>query len=113
MGDTGHNSKEEQAQAVDISAVDTYTLLGFFINLLSIQAWRDMGLQMDPKTSEIKTDFERASVAIDSIGFLISKLEPKLDPSERPKLKNLLSDLQINFVQQSSQQESTDQEQEQ
>lgn len=112
MGDTGQNSKKEQAQAVDISMLDTYTLLGLFINLLGIQAWRDMGLQMDPKTSEIKTDYERASVAIDSIGFLISKLEPKLGPSEQSKLKNLLSDLQINFVQQSSQQKPTNQEQE-
>ena len=112
MGDTEQNSKEDQAQAVDISMLDTYTLLGLFINLLGIQAWRDMGLHMDPKTSEIKTDFDRASVAIDSMGFLISKIEPKLNPSEQSRLKNLLSDLQINFVQQTSQQKPTNQEQE-
>ena len=112
MGDSEQNSKEKQAQAVDISMLDTYTLLGLFINLLGIQAWRDMGLQMNPQTNEIKTDFERASVAIDSIGFLISKLEPKLEPSEHSRLKNLLSDLQINFVQQSSQQKPPEPEQE-
>ena len=106
MDENEQNNVEEQAQAFDISILDTYSLMGIFINLLGIQAWRDMGLQTNPKTNEINIDFERASTAIDCIEFLIKKLEPKVDPAERPKLKSLLSDLQINFVRQSEQQKT-------
>ena len=104
MDEHEQKGEKEKVQAVDISMLDTYALLGLFINLLSIQAWRDIGLHMDPKTSETKTDFERASVAIDCIRYLVDKLDPKLDPDDRNKLKSLLTDLQINFVQQSEQQ---------
>ncbi len=104
MGENEQTAEKEKDQAVDISMLDTYTLLGLFINLLSVQAWRDMGLRVDPKLSEINTDFERASIAIDCIKFLLDKLEPKLSQDEQIKLKNRLTDLQVNFVQQSEQQ---------
>ena len=107
MNENEQKAEEEKVQALDISMLDTYSLLGLFINLLSIQAWRDMGLRVDPKTNEPKIDFERASVAIDCIGLLINKLEPKLGPDERFKLKSLATDLQVNFVQQSEQQTNT------
>ncbi len=103
MGENEQTAEKEKVEAVDISMLDTYTLLSLFINLLSVQAWRDMGLQVDPKTSEIKTDFERASVAIDCIKYLLDKLEPKLSQDVQFRLKSLLTDLQLNFVQQSEQ----------
>lgn len=103
MGKNEQTAEKEKVKAVDISMLDTYTLLGLFINLLSVQAWRDIGLRMDPKTNEIKLDFERASVAIDCIRYLLNKLEPKLNQDELFRLKNLLTDLQLNFVQQSKQ----------
>ncbi|MFQ6125791.1 MAG: DUF1844 domain-containing protein [Candidatus Heimdallarchaeota archaeon] len=107
MGENEQTAEKEKVKAVDISMLDTYTLLGLFINLLSVQAWRDMGLRTDPKTNEIKTDFERASVAIDCIRYLLDKLEPQLNQNERFRLKSLLTDLQVNFVQQSEQQKQT------
>ncbi len=103
MGENEQTSEKEKVKALDISLLDTYTLLGLFINLLSVQAWRDMGLRVDPKSSEIKPDFERASIAIDCIKYLLDKLEPKLSQDERFRLKSLLTDLQVNYVQQSEQ----------
>jgi len=107
MGENEQTAEKEKVEAVDISMLDTYTLLSLFINLLSVQAWRDMGLRVDPKTSEIKADFERASVAIDCIRYFLDKLEPKLSQDERFRLKSLLTDLQLNFVQQSKQQKQS------
>lgn len=103
MEENEQTAEKEKVEAVDISMLNTYTLLSLFINLLSVQAWRDMGLRVDPKTSEIKTDFEQASVAIDCIKYLLDKLEPKLSQDEQLRLKGLLTDLQVNFVQQSEQ----------
>lgn len=107
MGENEQTAEKEKVEAVDISMLDTYTLLSLFINLLSVQAWRDMGLRVDPKTSEIKTDFERASVAIDCIKYLLDKLEPKLSQDVQFRLKSLLTDLQLNFVQQTEQQKQS------
>lgn len=107
MEEKEQTAEKEKVEAVDISMLDTYTLLSLFINLLSVQAWRDMGLRVDPKTSETKTDFERASVAIDCIKYLLDKLEPKLSQDVQFRLKSLLTDLQLNYVQQSEQQKQS------
>jgi len=89
----------EEASASDITSLDTYMLLGLFIDILSSQAWQHLGLRVKPGSDKVEKDFKRASVAIDCIAFLIDKLEPVVSDSEKRKLRNLLTDLQINFVQ--------------
>ena len=101
MADSEKVNESEEDQTLDISMLDTYSLMGLFLNLLTLQAWRDIGLRADPKSNEIITDFTRANVAIDCIGFLAEKLEPKIGPEETAKIKSFLTDLQINYVQQS------------
>ena len=101
MADSEKVNEGEEGQTLDISMLDTYSLMGLFLNLLTLQAWRDIGLRADPKSNEIVTDFDRANAAIDCIGYLADKLEPKLGPEETSKIKSLLTDLQINYVQQS------------
>ena len=91
--------EEERTAAPDITSLDTYALLGLFINILTAQAWQHMGLRLKPGSDKIEKDFKRASTAIDCIAFLINKLEPELSEGERRQLRNLLTDLQINFVQ--------------
>jgi hypothetical protein len=86
--------------SVDISLLDLYQLLELFIGLLSEQAWRYMGLRVDPRTNEIKTDFVRAHVAIDCIISLVDKLELHLASRDKDRLRNLITDLQINYAQQ-------------
>jgi hypothetical protein len=92
------HENEKKPTMLDITSLDTYVLLGLFINVLSSQAWQHMGLRVKPETEKIEKDFERAQVAIDCIAFLTDKLEPHIQEGERKKLRNLLSDLQINFV---------------
>ena len=72
------------------------------IDILHQGSWIAMGLVADPSTHEMKRDLEQARIAIDCVGYLASKVEPDLDDRTRRELKSLVSDLQINFVQQSS-----------
>lgn len=91
---------EKKAGFVDVSTLDIYHLLQFFIMVLSEKAWRYIGLRVDPMTDEIKTDFERAHVAIDCIMSLVDKLEPHLTGDEKNRFRSLITDLQINYTRQ-------------
>jgi len=94
--------EEKEAAVVDITSLDTYALIAMFIGILAEQAWRHMGLRMDPKTQETRRDFERASVAIDCVEFMTEKLERAIPEGEVKKLKALVADLQINFARERS-----------
>ena len=93
--DHGH-----EHEAVDIASIDIYPLLGIFINILSEQAWQFMGLRVRPATQKIEKDLDRAKIAIDCIAFMIEKIESQLSDVEKPKMRGLLTDLQINFIRQ-------------
>jgi hypothetical protein len=70
------------------------------IDILHQGAWISMGLVTDPATGKIEKDMAQAQIAIDSVAFLADKVEEMLDEQTRRELKNLLSDLRINYVQQ-------------
>ena len=91
---------EKAAGAVNITSIDIYSLLSFFLSILNEQAWQFMGLRVRPATQKIEKDLSRASLAIDCIAFLIDKLEPQLNDKEKIKMRSLLTDLQVNFVRQ-------------
>ena len=90
--------EENKEKVFDITSLDIYKLLGLFINILSSQAWQYMGLRIRSGSDKVEKDLERAKVAIDSIELLISKIEDHVKEEEKTHLKNLLTDLQINFV---------------
>jgi len=92
----------KEPSVLDITSLDTYELMAMFIGILAEQAWRHMGLRMDPKTQETKRDFERASAAIDCIEFMARKLEKVVPENEAKKLRALVTDLQINFARERS-----------
>ena len=93
-----HDKNDEKPLDFDITSHDTYVLLSLFINILSSQAWQHMGLRVKLGTEKVEKDLERAKTAIDCIVFLIDKLETHIQESEHKRLKNILADLQINFV---------------
>ncbi|MDQ1280452.1 MAG: hypothetical protein QG670_1715 [Thermoproteota archaeon] len=92
--------KEEEQNSVDISLLDIFQLLELFIVLLNEQAWRYMGLRVDPRTNEICKDLAKAQVAIECISSIVDKIESNIDNVEKQRLRSLLTDLQINFSQQ-------------
>ena len=90
--------EEKKTQIFDITSLDTYDLLSFFISILSAQAWQHMGLRVKPGTDKVEKDLERGKIAIDCAAFLIEKLEPHIAEKDREALRGLLADLQINFA---------------
>ena len=100
MNSADSAGEKQKAGFVDISTLDLYHLLQFFITILNEKAWRYIGLRVDPITGEIETDFERAHVAIDCIMSLVDKLESHLTEDEKNKLRSLITDLQVNYARQ-------------
>jgi hypothetical protein len=97
-GAEGHESDEEKAAAVDITALDTYTTLRLFMGVLAGAAWRSLGLVVNPKTNKIEKDLGQARTAIDVFEFIFKQIEGKLSEDEKRQLSGLLNDLKINFV---------------
>jgi hypothetical protein len=92
--------KEAGSNVLDISTLDIYPILGFFLNILNVKAWQYMGLRVDPNTQKIQKDLQKAILTIDCVAFIIDKLAPQLEDDERNRLRALLTDLQINYVRQ-------------
>ena len=85
-------------EMVDIVSLDTYSLLGLFLGLLAEKAWQTMGLRTKPGTDKTETDFDQARVAIDTVDFLVEKVQPRLPVDERRRLVGLAADLKLNYV---------------
>jgi hypothetical protein len=84
-----------------IPAVDVYGLLATTISLLSNGAWAWLGLTPSPFTGKMERDLPQAKVAIDTVRFLTEKIDHRLSETERRDLRNLVSTLQLNYVEQS------------
>jgi hypothetical protein len=84
----------------EAEVADVYSTIGFVITLLHEQAWHLLGLVPHPITQKYNKDLEQAQVAIDSVAFLVGKLEGKLAPDEMRRLRSLVADLQLNFAKQ-------------
>ena len=82
-------------------APDVYTTVTWMIGLLASHAWLAMGLQINPGTGKIEKDLEQAKVSIDCAMALSDRISAKLDEASRKELRGMISDLQVNFVNQS------------
>jgi hypothetical protein len=80
---------------------DVYSVLALFLGELRNLAWLRMGLVANPGTGQIERDMAQAKVAIDTVAFLAQQIEPYVPAQERLPLRALVSDLQMNFVEQS------------
>ncbi len=92
----GDPDAEESSEIPDVRSV-----LALFMGELRNLAWLRMGLVANPMTGEIEKDLAQAQMAINTVGFLADQLEPHVAPEERLPLKAMISDLQLNFVEQS------------
>lgn len=81
---------------------DVYSLIGLSVMMLAESAWQWMGLRMNPGTHKVEKDLTQAKIAIDSIVFLTDKIGPHVSEEDRKAFKAMISDLQINYVQQIS-----------
>jgi len=92
----GDDEEGDTGELPDVNAV-----LALFLGELRNLAWLRMGLVANPGTGKIERDLDQAKVAIDTVAFLAQQLELSVAPQERLPLKALVSDLQLNFVEQS------------
>lgn len=93
--------KQEEQQAVDLTALDIDQLLGLFIGILAAKAWQYMGLRLAPDKKEAEKDLAKAAAAIDCAAFLTERLTPSLPEAEARRLRAMITDLQINYAKQS------------
>ena len=91
---------EETAAEEELPAteVDVYDTLRFVISMLAQQAWMMMGVQIAPGATELRQDLVQAKIAIDTLEFVVGKLEPQLEAGEKSELDSLLTNLRINYV---------------
>lgn len=92
---------EAEEPSEQIPALDAYSTLRWCIGLLSAQAWQWLGLVAYPGSGEVKKDLEQARLSIDSVAALVERLAPRVEESEKRELENLVSNLRLNFVNQS------------
>ena len=85
-------------EEMPLTEVDVYDTLRFVISMLARQAWVMMGVQIAPGAAELKQDLVQAKIAIDTLEFIVGKLEPQLDAGEKGELDALLTNLRINYV---------------
>jgi hypothetical protein len=100
------DSAGEAAQAEDFESDNLPHLTVMHRMLMCIDtlyqgAWVSLGLVADPATGKVEQDLDSARIAIDSVAFLVDKIESKLDDDTRREVKRVVSDLQMNFVRQS------------
>ncbi|MDO8588594.1 MAG: DUF1844 domain-containing protein [Armatimonadota bacterium] len=88
---------EEREQA---GVADVYTVVTWMIEILATSAWQKLGLQVDPGSGKIEKDLDQARTAIDCVMALSDHISPHLDDTGRRELKGIVSDLQLNFVNQ-------------
>ena len=70
------------------------------IDILNQGAWISLGLIADPATGKIEKNLDSARIALDSVAFLVGKVEAEMDEQTRRELRRLVTDLQLNFVEQ-------------
>ena len=98
----GYSDSEGDPDGEESSEIpDVRSVLALFMGELRNLAWLRMGLVANPMTGEIEKDLAQAQMAINTVGFLADQLEPHVAPEERLPLKAMVSDLQLNFVEQS------------
>jgi hypothetical protein len=95
---------EEQASQA-FESPDVYAIIGMTVMMLAQNCWHWMGLQVNPSTGKLEKDLTQAKIAIDTIVFLTDKVASHISEEDLKAFRVMISDLQINFVQQMNKQE--------
>ena len=88
-----------EEQEAELPLPDVYATLGFMVGMLAEQAWRFLGIRLTPGQKEMVKDLGQAKLAIDTLVFISDKLHTHVSEDERTAMRELISNLQINFVQ--------------
>ncbi|MCE5313422.1 MAG: DUF1844 domain-containing protein [Armatimonadota bacterium] len=89
---------EESREEGAMPPPNVFATMEFMVSMLAEQAWMLMGIRLAPGQKEVAKDMIQAKAAIDTIAFIVDKLNPHIEEQDRVALRGLVSDLQINFV---------------
>ncbi len=97
---TKTENEEERVKEL-MKNISNKELLILFVNTLHSRAWSNLGL-IPNEAGEVKRDLTEARIAIDACQKIVEVLQDLVDEKERDALKNLVSTLQLNYVNQMS-----------
>jgi len=89
---------------------DVYSLSQFFMSLLGNSAWQHLGLIPDPRTKKIEMDLKQAGIAIDIMTTIYDKVKDSIDTELSSGIRDLLSNLRINYVNKMKEDEASKEE---
>lgn len=89
----------EAAQENPPQTMRTEDAMAFAIGLFADLAWINMGIRSNPATGATTTDLAQARLAIDAINALVPLTEGRFDAHQVRDFRNMLSTLQLNYVQ--------------
>lgn len=86
----------DQDETVHNSEAD-YRFLSLVMSLATA-AWSQLGKIPHPATQKIEKDLQQAQVSIDFLRMLVNKTKGNLTEKEEELLKNAVTDLELNYV---------------
>jgi len=97
----GDQPPEGEEAQLPLEPVDVFGVVEYCISVLNAYAWQSMGLVINPITKRAERDLPQARIAIDCVESLFRRIEPELPADLARKLRQVVADLQVNFVRQS------------
>jgi hypothetical protein len=103
---SGANADGEPDSGSGMPDISVFGVLQFTVGTLSQLAWQGMGLIANSATGKLEPRMAEARMAIDALRALVPVMSSSLDESSRRELQTLLSNLQLNYVEQAKRRES-------
>lgn len=94
-------TEEEQERAQEEMAkllTNVKDMAVYNMSMISSQAWHHLGLVPVPGTEKAEVDLEQAKLAIDLYEANLDVIGEVLDKEMTKQFKQILADLQLNFV---------------
>lgn len=88
-------SDQQSPEAITVASV-----VAIQLDQLASLAWARMGLQPDPYSGKMDKDLEQAKLAVDAAAALAKLLDTQLDENDQRQVRNLIRDLQMNYLDQ-------------
>lgn len=90
---------EMRAAMEKVLPKDVASFVKSLIPMVGSQAWIFMGKAVNPMEGKITLDLDQARLAVEVVEVLLEKVDRFLVDEERTLLKQLDTDLKLNFVQ--------------
>ncbi len=82
-------------------------LFSHLVGMFHAAAMHQMGKLKNPLTGKVERDLAQAQISIDILDMVKEKTKGNLRPEEERFLTNILSELKLNFVDESSKDQGT------